>query len=546
MLSLFRAPSGIPISVDTKMEDIQPAEAPSVPTGMASQESSALIPRLSRNMIFSLARVLVNALVSLVLPSYLTHHLPVATYGAWVLILQMASFVSFLDFGVQAGVAKFVAEHEARGDEVRSAHYASAGLAVMTLTGSLGVLLTLVLAWQVPRLFHAMPASLYHDVRISVILIGTTLSFGLVCSVFSAVFMGLQRYAVPAGTSIINRTLFAVAVLTTALLHGNLAEMGAAAALINIFTGCVQIFAWKKMAFRIKVSFSLVEPRAFREMVRYCSALAIWTAGMICVSGLDITIIGHYAFSETGYYAIAVLPVNFITTVASSMLGPMMPASSAMSTRRSASEMGSILNRATCYCTLLLLISGLALIIFGFPVLRLWVGLDYAVHSITYLRILVVANLIRNLFMPYSIMVMATGRMRAAIGAAVGEASVNLGSSLYLASHFGAIGVAIGTLLGSLVSVSLHLVVSMYRTRDVLETSRSHFLFAGVLRPAATIFPSLFFLTRWAAHSEAMPSLGLIVLWGASTLLILWFVSLNRSERKSLLRMTRRLRPVTS
>jgi len=47
----------------------------------------------------------------------------------------------------------------------------------------------------------------------------------------------------------------------------------------------------------------------------------------------------------------------------------------------------------------------------------------------------------------------------AATASAVSEAVVNLGSSIYLANRFGAIGVAFGTVLGSIVGVALHFVV---------------------------------------------------------------------------------------
>ncbi len=104
-----------------------PLKFSGTPTGAKSRPSATL----PKNIALSLARVGVNSLVALVLPAYLTHHLPVATYGAWALILQLAAFVSFLDFGVQTGVAKFVAEYDARDDEAGAGRYASAGLAII-------------------------------------------------------------------------------------------------------------------------------------------------------------------------------------------------------------------------------------------------------------------------------------------------------------------------------------------------------------------------------------------------------------------------------
>ncbi|MEO6805314.1 MAG: polysaccharide biosynthesis C-terminal domain-containing protein [Edaphobacter sp.] len=448
--------------------------------------------------------------------------------------------MSFLDFGVQTAVAKFVAEYEAKGDEAGAGHYASAGLAITLITGLLGVALTLGLAWQVPRLFHNMPAPLFRDVRASVAFVGTSLSFGLVCSVFSAVFVGLQRYSVPMGISILNRVLFTAAVLIAVLLHTSLATMGAAAAVVNVTTGLMQIIAWGRLSSRIRISLKLVGRKALRQMAHYCFLIAVWTVGMLCVSGLDITIVGHFAYDEVAYYSIATLPITFLLALISSMLGPMMPASSALSTQRSPAEMGDLLARITRYTTILLLLTGLPLIVCGLPVLRLWVGPMYALHSIRYLRILILANIIRNLCAPYATMIAATGRQGAATITAIVEAVVNLGSSIYLANHYGAIGVAFGTLLGSVMSLTLHFAVTMHLTQETLAISRTQLFLKGLFRPAIMAIPSLLLLPIWWSSAWTNSEVPLTVLWGVSTLLLAWFGSLTAAERGKLVRLSKR------
>jgi O-antigen/teichoic acid export membrane protein len=510
---------------------ISPSEPATKPAGVAKT--------VSRNIAISLVRLAINSLIALVLPAYLTHHLPVTTYGAWVLILQLGALVSFLDFGIQTGVAKFVAEYEAKGDELGAGRYASAGLVIMTLTGMLGLLLTVVLSWQVPRLFHNMPPSLYRDVRISVVLIGGSLSFGLVCSVFAAVFVGLQRYAIPMGLAILNRVTFTAAVLVAVFLHKSLATMGTAAAVVNITTGLLQVVAWRQLSSRIRISLKLVGSQAVKQMARYCFLIAIWSAGMICVSGLDVTIVGHYAYGETAFYSIATLPITFLISLISSMLGPMMPASSALSMQRSPIEMGDILARITRYSTLLLFLTGLPFLVFGYPILSLWVGPVYAAHSLTYLRILILSNIIRNLCAPYATMIAATGRQGAATITAVVEAVVNLASSVYLATKFGAIGVAFGTLLGSFMSVGLHFAVSMHFTQDALAISRSQLFLKGIIRPLVVAIPTALILLFWLGGSRPSFSAPLAILWAITTLLLAWFGSLKREERNRLIRLTR-------
>jgi O-antigen/teichoic acid export membrane protein len=487
-----------------------------------------------------LARVGVVSLVALALPAYLTHHLPVTTYAAWILILQLAAYVSYLDLGTQTGISKFVAEHDARGDIAEAGHHASAGFALMLLGGLLGAGLTVVLAWQVPRLFGSMPTNLCHQVRLSLMLVGFSLSFGLVCAVYAAVFQGLQRYAIPMTISIVNRTSFAAVVLTVVALHGSLLAMGIGVALVNVATGLLQLVAWRKKAPHIRISLGLVDARVLKTMARYCSMQSIWTAGMLCVVGFDVTIVGHYDYLQTAYYSIATLPTSFVLSIIGSTMSPLMPASSAMSTQRSALEMGDFLARITRYATVMLLLTSLPLLVCGYPLLRLWVGPEYALHTLKYLRILVLANVIRNLFAPYATMISATGRQGAATVTALSESSVNLGSSIYLASRLGAIGVAFGTVLGSLVSVALHFSITMRLTYQTLALSRSQLLLKGLLRPATIAIPSLVLLPLWWSPTHLALGPRLTAVWGASTLALAWFGALNKKERTHLIRYSTR------
>jgi len=491
---------------------------------------------ISRNIAASLARVAVVSLVALVVPAYLTHHLPVTTYAAWVLIVQLGAYVSYLDLGIQTGIAKFVAEYDAKGDNTAAGQHATAGFAMMALAGILGVGLTIALAWQVPRLFAAMPADLYHDVRLSLLFVGSSMSFGLVCAVYSAIFIGLQRYWFPMTIAMVNRIFFAAIVLAVVAFHRSLVAMGMAVAVVNFVTGLVQVAAWRKYARRIRVSVALLKLRILTSLTRYCSLQSIWTFGMLCVSGLDITIVGHYDYAQTAFYSVAVLPTNFVLLIVASMLNPLMPASSAMSTHRSPVELGSVLARSTRYTTAILLLTGLPLIVCGLPLLRLWVGPTYAEHTLAYLRILVAANIIRNLCAPYATMIAALGKQGSATITALAEAAVNLGSSIYLASRFGAIGVAMGTLLGSFVSVGLHFALTMRFTRAALAISRSRLFFQGMLRPLIIAVPSLGIFLIWRLPTPVSLISPVTILWAISTIAFAW-LSLTKSERGDLLRV---------
>ena len=216
-----------------------------------------------------------------------------------------------------------------------------------------------------------------------------------------------------------------------------------------------------------------------------------------------------------------------------------MPAASALSTQRSRIEMGSILDRATRYSSILLISVGLPLLVCAYPILRLWVGADYAAHSIRFMRILILGNIVRNLCLPYATMVVATGKQKFATAATIAEAAVNLASSIYLARFMGAIGVAIGTLLGAFVSVAMHFGFSMRYTGTSLAISRRRLLLQGLLRPAVAAFPSIVLLSRWWPFTSPQFSASVWFFWAVSTFLLTWFVSLGTEERGELLHAAR-------
>ncbi len=495
-------------------------------------------PIYLRNAAASVLRIGVISIVALLLPAYLVHRLSVDVYAAWVLILQLGAYVSYLDVGVQTAVAKFVAEHEAGNDLVAASRSASAGFMVISCAAILGCGLSLLLSWQVPFLFRTMPTALYREVRISLVLVGCSLSVLLASAVFAAIFQGLQRYGIPMFLAVLNRVLYALLVAAVVAFHRGLIAMAITVAAVNVLTSLLQFAAWHRFASSIRVTFAELRRTVVVKVLRYCGVLGVWSFTMLIVSGLDLTIVGHYDYGQTAYYSVAVLPTNFLLMIASAVMNPMIPVASALAVRETAASVGQLLYRATRYTVLLLLLMGIPLLAAGHAILRVWVGLEYARHAILYLQILVLANILRNLFLPYATIVVAVGQQKYATYAAVGEAVVNLAASLWLASRMGAVGVALGTLLGAAVTVSIHSLVSLRLTRRSIAIERGRF-FGSLFRPALIALPTLAIYASWQMIERHQLGTWFAAVGIISTLLILWFAALDRREREQLWKMAR-------
>jgi O-antigen/teichoic acid export membrane protein len=184
----------------------------------------------------NLVRVLLSMLVSLVLPPFLVHRMSAAEYSAWVLILQLSAYVALLDFGLQTAIGKFVAEHEAAGDNEANHHLVSTSFTILTAASLIAAIAMIVAARYISALFHQMPAALVPQVRWGVLAVGLSSAFALPFSSFSSIFTGLQRYGFPTVVAIATRVLSAATLIVLLLRHHGLVPMALTVGAFNVET----------------------------------------------------------------------------------------------------------------------------------------------------------------------------------------------------------------------------------------------------------------------------------------------------------------------
>jgi O-antigen/teichoic acid export membrane protein len=505
---------------------------------MSSLNKRKLLQGSASNML----RMLLSMLISLVLPPFLVHRMSAAEYSAWVLILQLSAYVNFLDLGLQTAISKFVAEFESVGDKESSRRMLSTAFTLLTVGASLGAIATCVLAWQVPHLFHQMPPTLVHDVRFGLLAVGLSISISLPFGVFLSTFSGLQEYGFPTLLLSVSRLLSTLALVLLLLEHGTLLELAVLLAAFNLLTALFQYIGWRAYAAeRTGFQLFLLDRSASRRLIEYCGILTVWTMGSLLISGLDTTIVGHFDYKNTGFYAIAGSATNFMLLLVGNLLGPLLPAISSLQANRTPRELGNMLLKATRFCTTLVCILGLPLLVGGYPLLSLWVGHTYAQHALLYLEVLVLANMIRQLGYPYALVIVALGKQRYTTVAPVVEAIVNLGSSVWLARRYGAPGVAIGTLIGASVGLATHFLISMPRTTSAIEIPRARLAASSMLRPLLSFLPALVLLPLWHRYAMLPFSFPWLLLWAAATLLILWHIGLDGEGRREIRNTTGRV-----
>jgi O-antigen/teichoic acid export membrane protein len=490
---------------------------------------------LLKNAASNLIRGSAAAVVAVFLPPFLTRLMSPDAFGAWSLVLQVSAFVGYLDFGIQTAIGRFIAHTGESGDTEQRDRIVSTSLAVLAAAGVLGILGSVGLAILMPHFFHQVPRLLLSDSRWALILVGSSLAIGLPCSLFNGIFVGLQRYEVPAAVIGVSRVIAAVFLVIIVGHGGNLVQMGAAVAAVNLASYGVQYLLYRKMAPRVRFSSQLVSRKAGSELYDYCLSLSIWTLAMLLVSGLDVALVGHFEFEKVAYYAVAATLIVFLAGIQNAVFNVMIPSTAVLQARGNSAQLGQIMITATRYGSFILLLMGLPLIFAAKSILTIWVGTRYAAQGARILEVLTAANIIRLSAVPYVMTLIGTGQQRLVTITPLLEGVSNLIVSVIGGFLFGAIGVAVGTLVGAMVGVTGNFVYNMRRTIEV-KFRIADYLRDGLLRPLACASPLLAVSLIFRFSGFSVQTVGYAVIGAAvvATLLLFWRYGLVGSEREKL------------
>jgi len=185
---------------------------------------------------------------------------------------------------------------------------------------------------------------------------------------------------------------------------------------------------------------------------------------MLLINGLDTTIVGFFDFPAVASYGLALSIVTFFTGIAQALSSPLIQ----IFTRRHAREdhdvnTRDLLTTSTACALLLFAACGwlAALAPIGFV---MWVGPSLARTTLPIFLLLIAANALRNVFVPWSHYVVSTHQQQKVLLTPMLEGIINCAGSILLGWRFGAMGVAAATLCAVICVVLANILDNMPRT----------------------------------------------------------------------------------
>lgn len=456
---------------------------------------------VAKNAIANLIRGGATAAVALALPHFLTRSLSPERFAAWSLILQIAAYASFLDFGLQTAVARFVAQAVELEQKERQKQIVSTALVLFSMAASIAFVLIFIVIWQIPHLFHGISNGMLPELRLATALLTISACLQLALSVFTGVLIGMHRNEIPAIAIGLSRIIGAIAAIMAARHTQSLTVLAICIGVPNTLGSLIQMAAVHRLIGKAHFHVRHISRIICQELLHSCVGLMVWSFAMLFVTGLDVTIVGHFRFSAVGYYSVAALLITFFSGLSGSALSALMTPVAALHARQEVDRIRQIVFLATRLTMLANLLITTIIFMWGAPLLRLWVGPAYAASALPILKILAVAQTIRLTAASYSVMLVSIDETRKGVGSAICEALLNLFASIGGAILLGPIGVAWGTIVGAIGGLLWTLIRVMPAVKDV-RMSQSAFLNNAVL-PGS--IPCLPFAVLWLIVGHLTP-----------------------------------------
>ena len=321
--------------------------------------------RFAKNAVANLGRGSAAAVVALLLPPVLIRHMTPASYAVWVLVLQTAAYVGYLNFGLQTAIGRYVAYANEKKDlEQRDAIFSTAlaGLCCAALF-SLACLGAATVA--APAIFPSVPAPLIPQMRLALLIVGFSMAVELPASACNGVFIGIERFEIPALTVGGARFFSALGVIAAALAGRSLVVMAAIIAAANLLSYLAQFLALRRIVPDLRFQAALLRRSTARELYGYCLGLTVMSFSMLLVTGLDLVLVGRFDFAVVAPYSVSASMVTLISGLLYALINVIMPHAAALHAMENAIEIGKLVITSTRISVLLLVLTGMPMLIYA-------------------------------------------------------------------------------------------------------------------------------------------------------------------------------------
>lgn len=445
-------------------------------------------PPVSWNAAANTASFAVSIVATFFLTPFVIATLGDERYGTWTLIAQVTGYYALLDFGTRMAVGYFVARLGARGEPDQMNHAVSTAFFTLACAGAVVAGIGVTLAFVLPGLL-GVPSEFVSEARLAMVILSVTVGLTLPFDVWAAAVNGCRRNYIVSLTEMVVRVLTSIAIAVALAAGGGLAALA-----LTQLGGKVIVWGTAYRYTRLLLPALVVRPAMWTrswlsEIGKFGGGTFVINMAALVINRLDLLIVGTVlGMAHVTYYAVAQTLTSYVSSAVANITQAFTMHFAHLHSLGDQERLRRMyLNGTRMAAAVAVLISGYVFV-FGSSFLRLWLGDrfvtgDWYHRSDVVLAILLVAKLPFYLQGISRQLLLGARKLRFLSTVQVGEAMLNLVLSLILVRHLGLAGVAIGTLIPTLITNLL--IIPPYMRRE-LGFGFGELLREGLFRSVAT------------------------------------------------------------
>jgi O-antigen/teichoic acid export membrane protein len=410
------------------------------------------VRHIARNVVLNWLGTIANMAVGFFLSPFILHSLGEVAYSVWVLAVSVVGYLNLLDLGMQSSIIRFVSQGFTKGDHESASDAASAALWVRLQISGLAILLSAIIALVFPHVFK-IPANLARDAQEAVLLIGASTAVTMTLGVAGAVVSALNRYDLQNYVGL-GPTAIRVAGIVWSLRTGHgIVAIAMCEFIATLVNKLLQVWVAHRLYPELRYRLRKPQSETLRKVWSYSFYTFLVTVAVQLVYQTDNVVVGAFvSLGAVAFYSIANSLCRYTTQIISAMSGTFMPAASSYEAAGEARSLELLFKNGTRAMMMASLPVLITVIVRGSSFIGLWMGPQYAHSSGVVLAILAFPLIFAYANQTAAAIAFGVEKHKMMAFWAIGEGVANLVLSIVLAHWYGIYGVALGTLIPSLIA----------------------------------------------------------------------------------------------
>jgi len=419
--------------------------------------------RLLRNAWSNLLGAAVPALVALATVPLVVAGLGEAGYGLYALVTAIVGYFAVIDINVTAGSVKTIAGQHARGEHESVAATLCFGLVVYALIGLVGAIGLFGGAQLLVTRVFAVPDALTLEALACLRLAALGFLFGQLQGYLQSVPQGLMRFDVSGRIEMVFGTLVPLLTVAVLLLGQGLFEVIA----LRVVASAVHcLVLWRSVRHLLPgLRWRWPEPALRAGILGFSAWSFLSRFAALSYAHADKLVIGALVgVTGLAYFTVAATLANRVLGLTFRLSGVFFPAASALAEGGELARLDRAYLKATRYVVYLNAAMLVLLAVFAYPLLRLWMGADFARSGAAVLALMALAQFVDSLTSLPSLVNDGMGHPRVSGLFALARAFAGLGIVYAGVAGWGIVGAAWGHLIAAIVFTLAFLVAVHGRT----------------------------------------------------------------------------------